>query len=81
MRVAVIGGGNLGSALAKALSKRFDVVVTRRNPEKIVFLRDLGCEITRDNVKAVEKSDLVILTVKRGQVFDVLNEIPDDRIP
>jgi len=80
MRVAVIGGGNLGTALAKALAKRFEVVVTRRNPEKIAFLEDLGCEITNDNAKAVESSDVVLLTVKKKQFNDVLNEIPNDKI-
>jgi pyrroline-5-carboxylate reductase len=80
MRIAIIGGGNLGSALAKALIKRYDVVVTRRNPERISFLKDLGCEITDDNFKAVQSSDVAILTVKKMHVRYVLNEIPKDKI-
>lgn len=80
MRIAVIGGGNLGSALAKALVKKFDVVVTRREVEKIDFLKDLGCEVMKDNAKAVENSDVVLLTVKKTQIDEILKEIPRDRI-
>ena len=80
MKVAIIGGGNLGSALAKALVKKYDVIVTRRNVEKIRYLRDLGCEITNDNVNAVKNSDVVILTVKKVHVYDILNEIPKNKI-
>ncbi len=75
MDVAVIGGGNLGCAIAKALAKRHNVVVTRRNVERIRFLRDIGCEICSDNVKAVRNSDLVILTVKPKDALGVLSEL------
>ncbi len=80
MKIAVIGGGNLGSAIAKALVKKYDVVVTRRNPERIDFLKDLGCEVTDDNAYAVKNSDFVILTVKKKNLKDVLKEIDRDKI-
>ncbi len=80
MRIAVIGGGNLGSALAKALVKKFDVVVTRRNPREIDYLKDLGCEVMKDNVEAVKKSNVVLITVKKANVDEILREIPKDRI-
>ncbi len=80
MRIAVIGGGNLGSALAKALVKKFDVTVTRRNPKEIEFLKDLGCEVTKDNVEAVKRANVVLITVKKSQINEILEEIPKDRI-
>ncbi len=80
MRIAVIGGGNLGSALAKALVKKFDVTVTRRNPKEIEFLKDLGCEVTKDNVEAVKRANVVLITVKKTQIEEILDEIPKDRI-
>ncbi len=75
MRIAIIGCGNLGTALAKVLSKKYDVTVTRRNVEKIRFLRDLGCEILRDNTEAVKNSDIVMLTLKKRDVLNVLNQL------
>ncbi|AEA47288.1 pyrroline-5-carboxylate reductase family protein [Archaeoglobus veneficus] len=75
MRVAIIGCGNLGCALAKALAKRFDVIVTRRNTEKIRFLEEIRCEITSDNIEAVVGSDIVMLTVKKKDVVGVLSQI------
>ncbi len=75
MDVAILGGGNLGCALAKAIAKRYDVVVTRRNVERIRFLEDLGCEVCSDNVRAVEKAKFVFLTVKPKDVSHVLSDL------
>jgi len=75
MDVAILGGGNLGCAIAKALVRRYGVVVTRRNVDRIRFLEDLGCSVTNDNVLAVKNSDIVFLTVKPSSVFDVLSEV------
>ncbi len=78
MDVAVIGGGNLGCAVAKALAKRHRVVVTRRNVEKIRFLEDVGCKVHSDNVRAVDDSDVVFIAVKPKDVFNVLSELKDN---
>ena len=75
MDVAIVGGGNLGCALAKAIARRYGVVVTRRNVDKIRFLEDLGCEVCSDNIKAVSKAELVFITVKPKDVFHVLSEL------
>ncbi len=78
MDVAIVGGGNLGCALAKALAKRYKVVVTRRNVERIRFLEDVGCEVCSDNVRAVDDSDVVFVAVKPKDVFNVLSELKDN---
>jgi len=78
MDVAVIGGGNLGCAIAKALAKKYKVVVTRRNVEKIRFLEDLGCEVCSDNIRAVNDSDVIFIAVKPKDVFNVLSEIKNN---
>ncbi len=75
MDVAIIGGGNLGCAIAKALAKRYKVVVTRRNVEKIRFLEDVGCEVCSDNLRAVDSSDVVFIAVKPRDLFNVLSEL------
>ncbi len=78
MDVAVIGGGNLGCAIAKALVKRYRVIVTRRNVEKIRFLEDVGCEVCSDNIRAVDNSNVVFIALKPKDVFDVLSEVKNN---
>ncbi|MDO9376581.1 MAG: pyrroline-5-carboxylate reductase [Bacteroidota bacterium] len=77
-KIAIIGGGNLGTAIAEGLIKsKFckpsDITVTKRNLATIQHLAAIGVKITSDNVAAVKASDLVILAIKPWQVIDVLN--------
>lgn len=79
-KIAIIGGGNLGTAIAEGLlsskfSKASDIIVTKRNISTLRSLRDAGVEITDDNVSAVKKSEVIILAVKPFQVTEVLNGI------
>lgn len=87
--IAIIGGGNLGSAIAEGLLKsRFnkpsEIIVTKRNTSTLQSLKEKGIEVTNNNIDAVKKSDVVILAVKPFQVADILNEIKtelnDDKI-
>jgi pyrroline-5-carboxylate reductase len=82
-RIAIIGGGNLGSAIAEGLlkSKFIDaskIIVTKRNTSTLHKLKEKGIEITSDNNEAVKKSDVVILAVKPFQVSELLNGIKND---
>ncbi|MGZ8553756.1 MAG: pyrroline-5-carboxylate reductase family protein, partial [Chitinophagaceae bacterium] len=88
-KIAIIGGGNLGTAIAEGLlkskfSKAADIIVTKRNTSTLKLLREKGVEITDDNNAAVKKSEVVILAVKPFQVAEVLNGIKkglsDDKI-
>jgi len=77
-KIAIIGGGNLGTAIAEGLIKsKFckpsDITVTKRNLSTIKHLETIGVKITSDNAAAVRSSDLVILAIKPWQVADVLN--------
>lgn len=80
-QVAILGGGNLGTALAKGLAgteeafSKYDVTITRRNADLIRYLEDDGITVTSDNTAAVEKADLVILSVQPTQIEDLINEI------
>jgi pyrroline-5-carboxylate reductase len=73
--IAIIGTGNIGSAVAKALSNKYNVIATRRNVEKIEWLKEMGCEITDDNVSAAQRADVILITVKPKDVLSVLSEI------
>jgi|GEM_PF-620535 pyrroline-5-carboxylate reductase len=76
-RVAVLGAGNLGSALAKALANSgYDVVATGRRESVLSELRKI-CEIYDSNKKAVGDSDVYIITVKPKDVIPLLKEIED----
>ncbi|NJF26022.1 pyrroline-5-carboxylate reductase [Thermococcus sp. Bubb.Bath] len=76
MKVAVIGAGTIGSAVAKALSEAgHEVVATRRKVEKAKWLEEYGVEVTDDNIRASEWAEVVFLAVKPNKVSQVLGEI------
>ena len=77
-KIAIIGGGNLGSAIAEGLikskfCKATDITITKRNTSTLKKFADMGVRVTSENSKAVRNSELVILAVKPFQVSDVLN--------
>ena len=82
-KIAIIGGGNLGTAIAEGLLKsKFckapDITVTKRNISTLKNLADKGVTITTDNNAAVRNSELVILAIKPFQVKDVLQALKKD---
>jgi len=77
-KIAIIGGGNLGVAIAEGLlkskfSKPADITVTKRRIITLQALQETGVKVTADNEAAVQSSELVILAVKPYQVSDVLS--------
>jgi pyrroline-5-carboxylate reductase len=79
-RIAIIGGGNLGTAIAEGLleskfSKASEIIVTRRNTAVLKPLQEKGIAVSDNNAAAVAKSDVVILAIKPFQVSEVLNSI------
>ena len=78
MKVHIIGGGNLGVAIALGISKYttgHSVAITRRNVESIEYLKDKNIKVSNNNLHEIQKADVVILTIKPHQVDVVLNEI------
>lgn len=74
MKIAVIGTGTIGEAIARCL-KEYDVIATRRKIGKINHLKDHGIEVTKDNRYASEKSDIIILCVEPKKIPQILKEI------
>ena len=79
-KISIIGGGNLGTAIAEGLlkskfSKASEIIVTKRNLATLKSLKEKGIAITDINAAAVKISDVIILAVKPFQVSDVLNGI------
>ena len=78
MNIHIIGGGNLGVAIAIGIvkyTKNNHVTITRRNIEQIQHLEKEGIEVSASNIKNIEKADLIILTIKPYQVDLVIEEI------
>ncbi len=78
MNIHIIGGGNLGVAIAIGIAKytkNNQVTVTRRNVESIKYLEDLDIKVDSSNTNSIQNADLVILSVKPFQVDMVVDEI------
>lgn len=81
-KIAIIGGGNLGTAIAEGLlksefSKPQDITVTRRNLTELQPLKEKGVNITSNNIEAVKNSDVIILAVKPFQLKEVIEGFKD----
>lgn len=79
-KIAIIGAGNLGIAIAEGLikNKTFEanqVIATRNNLAKIEHLKKLGATITTDNEFAVKEADYILLCVKPFKVQEVLAQL------
>lgn len=79
-RITIIGGGNLGSAIAEGLIrtelvKNENITITRRKVYLLNAVKEKGVNVLVDNVTAVQGADIVLLVVKPYQVVDILNEI------
>lgn len=75
--IAIIGGGNLGVAIAEGLIasgfvRPQDLTVTRRNTAALQTLAEQGVTISSDNAVAVRQARWVILAVKPFQIKDML---------
>ena len=79
-RIAILGAGNIGSAIAKGLvaagiAPSGQITLTRRNAESLAALRSEGFDVTADNTTAVRSSDLIFLAVTPQQLNALLAEI------
>jgi pyrroline-5-carboxylate reductase len=86
MKIAIIGGGNLGTSLALGLkkSKKYnpsDITITRRNIKQIKHLEKEGFNVTSDNKKAVTASKIVVLAVLPQQFDSLMQQIKTNLNP
>ena len=79
MKITVIGAGNMGGAIARALaaasSVRHEIVCTARSSETLASLSASGFSAISDNRKAVEGADIVIFAVKPWLMEDVVRDV------
>ena len=78
--IAILGGGNLGTALARGWGRKCGVepsliTVTRRRPAKLLELQTAGYQVSDDNAAAVDSATTVVLAVQPQQLDCLLDEI------
>lgn len=76
-KIAIIGGGNLGIAMAEGLLKSgfatpAQLTVTRRTLSRLQPLREKGVTITDNNEAAIRESEIIIVALKPFNVKEVL---------
>ena len=80
MKIVIIGGGNLGSAIAAGLLKSNfcpaeNITVTKRNIATLAWLQEKGINISTNNKEATANADVIILAIKPFQIKEILEEI------
>ena len=79
-KIAILGGGNLGSSIAKGildagLVDAANISITRRRTHLLKDLQDKGVQVTSENDQAAKGADLVILAVKPHQVSGLIEQV------
>ena len=72
-RIAILGGGNLGQAVARGwmaagVVRPENLTVTRRRTEHLAWLAEAGARVTSDNGEAAAGADVVVIAVQPQQV-------------
>lgn len=80
MKIAIIGTGNLGTAIAKGIINSDlnieSLYLTKRNLNELAaFQTHKKVTIKTNNIEAVLNSEIIIITVQPKQLLIVLNEI------
>lgn len=79
-KIAIIGGGNLGQAIANGLINSqiipaSNLTVTRRRAQLLDNLKKKGVNTISDNKEAVANADIIFLGVKPYQIQEIVEEI------
>ena len=80
-KIAIIGGGKMGSIIAQGLidqkiSSSKDIIVTDIDSARLEFLRkSMKLNVSQDNEKSVKGADIIVLAVKPQNMASTLKEI------
>lgn len=80
MKIAVIGAGNMGSAIAASLvDENIELVCTARREASLARLRRefSKAQVTSDNRLAATDADVVVVAVEPGEAQEVFGQIGD----
>lgn len=79
-KIAIIGGGNLGTAIAQGLLKSgfsapADLTITRRNVTALKEFQAAGVNTTADNDAAIRDAEIVVIALKPYNWKEVLSKV------
>ena len=79
-KLAIIGGGNLGTAMAEGLINSgfinpAHLIITKRNIDTLKALEEKGVLISNNNIEAVQYADWIVLAIKPFQLKEILTQI------
>ncbi len=79
-KIAIIGVGNMGSAIARGLLKSgfvpaSDISISDRKEDNLQELKSMGVHAYTDNAQAAKEADVIIVAVKPYHIEGVLKEI------
>lgn len=84
MKIAIIGGGNMGGAIACGVAlgsiiRACDITVTAKSTQTLnkIKAQSLEINISTDNREAVRGADIVLIAVKPWIMEEVISEIKD----
>ena len=85
-KIAIIGGGNLGTAMAEGLlasgfCQPKEITITRRRKELLENFLAKGCKVHSNNKKAVKESEVILLAIKPYNYQAVIEEIKAELKP
>ena len=85
-KIAIIGVGNMGGAIAKGLLKSGsvksgDIFVSDRKESILEEMRAMSINICQGNSEAVKNADVVIVAVKPYHIENVIDEIKNELTP
>lgn len=80
MRLTIIGAGNMGGAIARALAggtyfQASDITCTARSLQTLERFEAEGFSVTNDNTEAVRGADVVIFAVKPWLMENVVRQV------
>ena len=82
-KIAIIGVGNMGSAIAVGLIKSgfmqpSDIIATDKREKSLEGMKKLGVTVSSDNQEAVKAAGVVLLAVKPYHIAQVIEEIKSE---
>ena len=83
LKIAIIGGGNIGSAIAKGFLlsgeiKPEQLTITRRDIKRLKIFKEKGINVIKNNKEAVKNNEIIIISVLPQQLNEVLKEIKSE---
>jgi pyrroline-5-carboxylate reductase len=81
MKIAFIGGGNMGQAmlsaiLSKGIANAEDITVSDKNSARLKQLKgNFGVNISNENLDAIAKGEIIILAIKPQNLDEVMSQI------